>query len=333
MNGLRKNPAPLQTEKTAPGKRPAAPSATRPTTKAGTPAHSRPKAAAPEAASSPIHEQALAAMCRKMELARYSTNSIQAYLGAVKQLFRYHSAKAPERLTAADIEAWQHHLATERRLSNSSLEQAVNAARFYYAKVLGDADRVRFIERPRRQRKLPMVLSEEEVAALLRSVDNLKHRTILMLIYSAGLRLSELIGLERHDLAVDCSQLMVRRGKGSKDRVTLLSRKALGSLEEYLTAYKPKRYLFEGPDGRPYSPRSVQAIFHRAREKAGITKPATVHTLRHSFATHLLEKGTDLRYIQALLGHASSKTTEVYTHVSTRYLQGIVNPMDNLDTP
>jgi site-specific recombinase XerD len=327
MNGLRKNPAPLQTEKTAPGKRPAA----RPTTKAGTPAHSRPKAAATEAATNPIHEQALAAMCRKMEVARYSTNSIQAYLGAVKQLFRYHSAKAPERLTAADIEAWQHHLATERGLSNSSLEQAVNAARFYYAKVLGDADRVRFIERPRRQRKLPTVLSEEEVAALLRSVDNLKHRCMLMLLYAGGLRLSELIHLRPGDLARDRGQLRVRGGKGNKDRITLLSQKVLDPLARYLATYRPKHYLFEGVGGGAYSPRSVQQVFHRAREKAGIRTPATVHTLRHSFATHLLEKGTDLRYIQTLLGHASSRTTEIYTHVSTKALGKIRSPLDDLD--
>ncbi|MBK7946860.1 MAG: tyrosine-type recombinase/integrase [Flavobacteriales bacterium] len=179
--------------------------------------------------------------------------------------------------------------------------------------------------------QLPTVLSEEEVASLLRNVDNLKHRCILMVIYSGGLRLSELLGLERNDLLVERGQLIIRSGKGNKDRITLLSRKALVALEEYLAKYKPKRHLFEGPDGGPYSPRSVQVTFHRAREKAGITKPATVHTLRHSFATHLLEKGTDLRYIQALLGHSSSKTTEIYTHVSTKALGKIRSPLDDLD--
>lgn len=278
-----------------------------------------------------IQETALAAMRRKLEIARYSPRSIQVYLSATRQLFQHFPKKHPNDIRTEDIEAFQHHLATERKVSNSTLNQAVNAVRYYYMNVVGDARRVTFIERPRFEKKLPMVLSEEEIASLLRSVDNLKHRSILMLIYSAGLRLSELIGLERQDLAVERSQLIVRSGKGSKDRITLLSRKALASLEEYLTTYKPKRYLFEGPDGGPYSPRSVQVIFHRAREKAGITKPATVHTLRHSFATHLLEKGTDLRYIQALLGHSSSKTTEIYTHVSTKALGKIRSPLDDLD--
>ncbi|MBL7940723.1 MAG: tyrosine-type recombinase/integrase [Flavobacteriales bacterium] len=276
-------------------------------------------------------EAALEAMRRKMEVARYSPNSIQVYLGAARQLFAFHAAKAPERLTAADIEAWQHHLATERRLSNSSLEQAVNAVRYYYAKVLGDADRVRFIERPRRERKLPTVLSEDEVAALLRSVDNLKHRCMLMLLYAGGLRLSELIHLRLGDLARDRGQLVVRGGKGNKDRITLLGEKVLDPLARYLATYRPKHYLFEGAGGAAYSPRSVQQVFHRAREKAGIRTPATVHTLRHSFATHLLEKGTDLRYIQTLLGHASSRTTEIYTHVSNKALGKIRSPLDDLD--
>ncbi|MEZ4758164.1 MAG: site-specific integrase, partial [Flavobacteriales bacterium] len=220
----------------------------------------------------PEHENALAAMRKKLEIARYSPNTIDTYLNATKQFFGRFAAKHPNDIRTEDIETYQHELAKSGK-SNSYLNQVVNAVRYYYKDVLGDAYRVKFIERPRYEKKLPMVLSEEEIASLLRSVDNLKHRSILMLIYSAGLRLSELIGLERQDLAVERSQLIVRSGKGSKDRITLLSRKALASLEEYLTTYKPKRYLFEGPDGGPYSPRSVQAIFHRAREKAGITKP------------------------------------------------------------
>lgn len=290
-----------------------------------------PKAARGAVSLTSIHEDALNAMRRKLEVARYSPRSIQVYLGAARQLFLHFPNKHPTDIRTEDIEAFQHHMASVRKVSNSTLNQAVNAIRYYYMNVLGDAKRVTFIERPRTERKLPTVLSEEEVAAVLRSVDNLKHRCILMLIYSAGLRLSELIALERRDLAVERGQLVVRGGKGNKDRITLLSRKALAIVDEYLIQYKPERNLFEGPDGGPYSPRSVQVIFHRAREKAGITKPATVHTLRHSFATHLLEKGTDLRYIQALLGHSSSKTTEIYTHVSTKALGKIRSPLDDLD--
>ncbi|WKZ66823.1 MAG: site-specific integrase [Flavobacteriales bacterium] len=326
MNGLRKQAdAPAPSRERTKGMRNSASKPVDPSPKAPR----EPKADAPALTS--LQAQALADMRRKLEVARYSPRSIQVYLSATKQLFQHFPRKHPNDIRTEDIEAFQHHLATVRKVSNSTLNQAVNAIRYYYMNVVGDARRVTFMERPRHEKKLPMVLSEEEVAALLRNVENLKHRSILMLIYSGGLRLSELIGLERQDLAVERGQLIVRSGKGSKDRITLLSRKALSSLEEYLTTYKPKRYLFEGPDGGPYSPRSVQVIFHRAREKAGITKPATVHTLRHSFATHLLEKGTDLRYIQALLGHSSSKTTEIYTHVSTKALGRIRSPLDDLD--
>jgi len=328
MNGLRKKPDAVPTVPKAPSPPAGKATTSRTPTQAVHPSQRK----EPQAVNlSQEHENALAAMRKKLEIARYSPRSIQVYLSATRQLFQHFPRKHPNDIRTEDIEAFQHHLATVRKVSNSTLNQAVNAIRYYYMNVAGDARRVTFIERPRKEKKLPTVLSEEEVSALLRSVDNLKHRSILMLIYSAGLRLSELIGLERRDLAVERGQLIVRAGKGSKDRVTLLSRKALSTLEEYLTQYKPDRHLFEGPDGGAYSPRSVQVIFHRAREKAGINKPATVHTLRHSFATHLLEKGTDLRYIQALLGHSSSKTTEIYTHVSTKALGKIRSPLDDLD--
>lgn len=293
-----------------------------------------PAASKPAAQPLPVgapQQAALDAMRRKLEIARYSPRTVVVYLSAFRQLLQRFPDKHPNDIRTEDIETFQHELATTSKVSNSTLNQAVNAIRYYYKDVLGDAERATFIERPRQERKLPAVLSEEEVAALLRSVNNLKHRSILMLIYSAGLRLSELIGLQRQDLATDRGQLIVRGGKGNKDRITLLSPKALAALAEYTARYKPEQYLFEGPQGGPYSPRSVQVVFHRAREKAGITKPATVHTLRHSFATHLLEKGTDLRYIQALLGHSSSKTTEVYTHVSTKALGKIRSPLDDLD--
>ena len=275
-------------------------------------------------------QDALAAMQRKMEVARYSPNSIKTYLNATKQLFLHYPGKHPNAIRTEDIEAYQHHLASGKA-SNSYLNQVVNAVRYYYMNVVGDKQRVTFIERPRKERKLPTVLSEAEVGSLLRAVENLKHRCILMLIYSAGLRLSELINLRLPDVATDRHQLIVRGGKGNKDRITLLSAKVMAPLLQYLDQYAPKEHLFEGSDGGAYSPRSVQLVFHRAKDKAGITTPATVHTLRHSFATHLLEKGTDLRYIQTLLGHSSSKTTEIYTHVSTKALGKIRSPLDDLD--
>lgn len=298
-----------------------------PSTKPASPPPSKPK----PSAAPPTHQEALAAMRRKLEVARYSPRSIAVYLNAAKQLFAHYPLKHPNDIRTADIEAYQHHLATARKASNSYLNQVVNAVRYYYMNVVGDAKRVTFIERPRPERKLPAVLSEEDVTAILRSVSNLKHQCILMLIYSAGLRLSELINLRRTDINPDRKQVVIRGGKGRKDRITLLSTKVLAKLETYLEEYRPKLFLFEGQSGGAYSDTSVQAIFKQAKAKAGITAPATVHTLRHSFATHLLEKGTDLRYIQTLLGHSSSKTTEIYTHVSTKAIGKIKSPLDDLD--
>ncbi len=280
---------------------------------------------------SPAQTEALQRMQQKLEIARYSPRTINTYLNATKQFFRHFPAKHPNDIRTEDIERYQHHMASERKVSNSYLNQVVNAVRYYYKDVLGDAHRVKFIERPRGDRKLPNVLSEEEVTAILRAVGNLKHQCILMLIYSAGLRLGELINLKRSDIIPDRHQIIIRGGKGRKDRITLLSPKILERLDRYLVEYRPTRFLFEGQSGGAYSDTSVQTIFRRAKDNARITAPATVHTLRHSFATHLLEKGTDLRYIQSLLGHSSSKTTEIYTHVSTKAFGKIRSPLEDLD--
>lgn len=329
MNGLRKKPEPARVQQTPalqksqkqpvgtkPGPRTAG---TADTGRKGTPS------------LSPAQCEALAAMQRKLEVAWYSPNTIETYLNATKHFFLHFPDQLPKDISAADIEAYQHELATTRKVSNSYLNQVVNAVRYFYKDVVGDAYRVKFIERPRGERKLPKVLSEQEVAAILKAPTNLKHRCILMLIYSAGLRLGELIALERTDIIPERKQVLIRGGKGGKDRISLLSEKLLRLLDEYLKTYEPQRYLFEGPKGAQYSDTSVQQVFKQAKKKAGITAPATVHTLRHSFATHLLENGTDLRYIQTLLGHASSKTTEIYTHVSTKAIGKIRSPLDNLD--
>jgi site-specific recombinase XerD len=179
--------------------------------------------------------------------------------------------------------------------------------------------------------KLPKILSEEEVIAILKSVDNLKHKTMLSLIYAAGLRRSELINLEVNDIDSKRMVINIRGGKGKKDRITLLSEKILNLLRTYFQAYRPKVWLFEGVAGEAYSVSSLQKIFAVALRKSGVRKDASLHTLRHSFATHLLENGTDIRYIQALLGHNSSKTTEIYTHVTTKGFEKIRSPLDNLD--
>ncbi len=187
------------------------------------------------------------------------------------------------------------------------------------------------LERPLKEQKLPTVLSVEEVQAMIKATTNLKHKTLIMVCYSAGLRLSELINLRLADVDSDRMQISVKGGKGKKDRYTLLSEKLLPLLREYFKAYRPKEYLFEGSDGGQYGERSLQNVVQSALQNANVKKHASVHTLRHSFATHLLEAGTDLRYIQSLLGHGSSKTTEIYTHVTSKALSGIRSPLDSLD--
>lgn len=187
------------------------------------------------------------------------------------------------------------------------------------------------IHRPGKIKKLPNVLCKEEVKRLLNALVDLKHRTMLSLIYSCGLRSSELLHLTISDVDAKRNLLLIRQAKGFKDRVVPLSNKTIQLLQEYYLAYKPKHYLFEGQyPNSPYDQRSLQQVMKSSVAKAGIQKPATLHWLRHSYATHLLESGTDLRYIQTILGHSSSKTTEIYTHVSTRNIQNITSPFDDL---
>ena len=222
-------------------------------------------------------------------------------------------------------------MVTDRKVSASYQNQAINAIKFYYERVLGSKRKFYFIERPNKEKTLPVVLNTDEIKQILNVTENLKHKTILALIYSAGLRISECINMKIKDIDSKRMQIRISQSKGKKDRYTLLSQKTLVLLRSYFLEYKPKDYLFESPTLEQYSASSIQAIFRASCAKAKITKKATVHTLRHSFATHLLENGTDLRYIQSLLGHESSKTTEIYTHITTKGFDQIKSPLDNLD--
>ena len=196
--------------------------------------------------------------------------------------------------------------------------------------LLRGSRKVYTIDRPREETYLPEVLSEQEITAILNATENLKHKAILMTIYSAGLRIGEVINLRIKDIDSQRMQIRVEQGKGKKDRYTLLSVKTLEILRKYFLQYKPKIWIFEGERGEQYSTRSIGHILKASVSKTGIKKRVTVHTLRHSFATHLLEAGTDLRYIQSLLGHANTKTTEIYTHITTKGFEQIKSPLDNL---
>jgi len=239
--------------------------------------------------------------------------------------------KAAHDVTDSDIKDYLLHLAEERQSATATLNQAINALKFYYGTML----KKKFlyeIKRPRKDKILPEVLSKEEVSSIINGTANIKHKALLMTIYSSGLRLGETARLEQAHLDRDRMLIFVKGAKGRKDRYTLLSPKALELIDLYIKRYEPRKWLFEGAKaGRYLSKRSIEKVFDQACERAGIQKDVSVHDLRHSFATHLLEGGTDLRYIQELLGHASSKTTEIYTHVSTKSLGRIRSPLDNLD--
>jgi site-specific recombinase XerD len=201
----------------------------------------------------------------------------------------------------------------------------------FYNEVADQPEKVEKLYRPKPNKKLPNLLSEAEVTRLLKATTNLKHQTILMLIYSGGLRLGELQNLQLTDIQPDIKRILVRNAKGKKDRYTLLSDKVIVLVNQYIALYKPVYWLFEGQTGGQYSERSVQEVFTAAKIKSQVNPHATTHWLRHSFATHLLEKGIDLRYIQELLGHESSKTTEIYTHVTKKGWDQLKSPIDYLD--
>jgi len=260
---------------------------------------------------------------------RYSQNTLNIYYSYFKEFCVYFKNKELENLSIAQINLYLLELIKSKNISISQQNQIINAIKFYYEKVLGREKQYYELHRPRKEHKLPKVLSKKEVRSIFEATSNLKHKCILMLIYSAGLRRSELINLKISDIDSERMVTHITGGKGKKDRISLLSDNLLQLLRQYYKEYRPDKYLFEGQNGGKYSATSVANILKKAAIKAGINKSVTPHMLRHSFATHLLEQGTDLRYIQELLGHESSKTTEIYTHVSKNAIDKIRNPMDD----
>lgn len=263
----------------------------------------------------------------KLELKRYANNTVKTYVSCFEAFLNHYSDKKLEDLNELDVRAYLQKQIQEG-FSHSYLNQAINAIKFYYEVVLEMPNRFYAIERPRPEEKLPKVLAKEEVLAIIENTNNIKHRCIVSLLYSAGLRRSEVLNLKPDDIDSKRMVIKVLSGKGKKDRYTILSEKLLTDLRSYFKEWRPRKYLFEGPQGGQYSAESVVKIVRVASQKAGIKKRVSPHMLRHSFATHLLESGTDLRYIQVLLGHKSSKTTEIYTHVATNIFFKIKNPLD-----
>lgn len=266
-----------------------------------------------------------------MQNRRYAESTVQTYSHSLSLFFRFLENKNPEDIHAEDLENFQQNYILKRSYSVSFQSQVINAVKLYFStRQKRSLDPIALV-RPKKPRLLPHVLSKEEVKAILLSPKNLKHRTMLSLIYACGLRRSELLNLKINDVDSKRDMLRINRAKGTKDRLIPISQRTVEMLRAYYLVEKPKLYLFEGQKkGEAYCPSSIQAVFKSAARHSGIKKPVTLHGLRHSYATHLLESGTDLRFIQELLGHNSSKTTEIYTHVSQKSLQNIKSPFDDL---
>ena len=264
---------------------------------------------------------------QKLELKRYANNTVKTYVGCFELFINYYRDAEIMSLNENDIRSYLQKLIQEGK-SNSYVNQMVNAIKFYYEVVKEMPNRFYSVERPRKEHKLPKVLSKEEIKAIIAHTNNIKHKCIVSLLYSSGLRRSELLNLKPADIDSKRMLIRVNGGKGAKDRFTLLSSNVLSDLRQYFLEWRPKIWLFESPDGSQYSAGSVKEIINAESKKAKIFKAVSPHMLRHSFATHLLENGTDLRYIQSLLGHSSSKTTEIYTHVAVSAFNLIKNPLD-----
>lgn len=264
---------------------------------------------------------------------RYSEKTIVTYVKAIKIFFQFFESKLPEQITISDFHCFNNGHIIKYGYSASYQNQVINAIKLFYLKIEQRELNIELIERPRKYRPLPKVIPKEVIQKMLTSIPNLKHKTALALIYSCGLRRGELLNLKLSHLDSKRRTLSVINGKGQKDRVLPVSEKMMLIIIKYYKMYKPTIYLIEGQvKGQKYSETSLENIFHKY---LGMIykdhKFTTLHCLRHSYATHLLESGVNLRYIQELLGHKSSKTTEIYTHVSTHSLSTIRNPIDDFD--
>jgi integrase/recombinase XerD len=264
---------------------------------------------------------------KKMELANYSPRTIVSYLNAVKLFFTEYDYSS---IQTNNIAYFLNAKITKEQFSPSFQKHFLGAMKLYYKLVFEKEIEIKHLYPIRQEHKLPSVLSEQEIKSLLEATDNLKHKTILSCIYAGGLRLNELINLKVCDIDSSSMTIMVRQAPEKKARKIMLSEKLLILLQTYFSIYKPQKWLFEGSTGGQYSHRSVQQILKKSLHKSNISKPATVHTLRHSFATHLLNAGTDLRHIQDLLGHSSIKTTQMYTHIVDAGKRIIKSPLDSL---
>jgi integrase/recombinase XerD len=266
-----------------------------------------------------------------MQSHRYSERTIASYVKVLQLFLQFFNDKQIEEITNDDVLYFNSQYIFKQGLSASYQSQFINALKLFYGLITGKKIEIEKLVRPQKPLQLPKVISEEEVAAIINATVNQKHRTMLSLMYSGGLRRGELLNLKLGDIDSKRMLIWIRSGKGAKDRVVPLSPHILQMLREYYLAYKPADYLFEGQYGGRYSERAIELVLKKSVKAARINKNINLHMLRHSYATHLLEAGTGLRHIQELLGHNSPKTTQIYTHVSRQELGKIVSPFDKLN--
>ncbi|MBN8701762.1 MAG: site-specific integrase [Bacteroidetes bacterium] len=261
---------------------------------------------------------------------RYSESTIKTYTEALQSFLKFYSSKPISEINNNDVIIYNNEFILKNNLSASYQNQVVNAIKLFFSKIENTKINVEQIHRPKKAFKLPQVLSLSEVETMLNGLSNIKHKTMLALIYSGGLRRSELLNMEINHVDSKRMIITIKDSKGNRDRIVPLSETILEMLRKYYVVYKPKKYLFEGQKGGKYTETSLEEVFHKAKRLAKINKSVSLHTLRHSYATHLLEGGTNLRYIQELLGHKNPKTTQIYTHVSSEGLGKVTSPIEKL---
>lgn len=279
---------------------------------------------------SDYHLQALRMMEQKLKLKNYSSSTLKTYRQQFSEFLHFYHDMYPADISDLDIQNYLLFIVEQKKLSRSAQNTAINAIKFFYEKVLKQERKVYYLERPMKEFRLPDVLSQEEIMRIAEAANNLKHRLMLLIIYASGLRRSELLNLKVGDINTDREVLIIKGGKGRKDRQVMLAKSLIPLIIKYMEDYQPKFWLFEGVNHEQYSATSLQVVFKRAAKKAGIKKQVRLHMLRHSFATHMIENGIATRYVQELLGHGSPKTTEIYTHVSRYGMEKIKSPLDEM---
>ncbi|MBK9733137.1 MAG: tyrosine-type recombinase/integrase [Chitinophagaceae bacterium] len=282
-------------------------------------------------ALSTFQQNAVTAYCDHIRLKQYSAATLKNYRSCFILFLLAFPEHKPSQIRKAEVMQFLVNHLNEHKPSASYYNLMINAIKFFYEEVLGKPREVYDLPRAKKENKLPAVFSAAEIKKMLGVTENLKHKTILSIAYAGGLRISEIVNLQVKEVDSTRMTITIRQGKGKKDRQVMLSEKLLLLLRMYYRQYKPAKYLFEGVNHEQYSVRSIQLVLKQAKKKAGIRKQGAMHALRHSFATHLLEGGTDLVSIKELLGHSSIRTTAIYTHVSTKSISKIQSPLDKLD--